>query len=68
VLPGAPAAAPARLLEAMDRMADEAVQLAAGRLDASRCDVDDALRTALAVEAITLSARSEGQWMAVDAA
>lgn len=66
VVPGTPQAEPARLLEAMDRMVDEAVQLASGRLGGSRCDVNDALRTALAVEAINISAQADGQWIAID--
>lgn len=66
VVPAPPQAETARLLEAMDRMADEAVQLAAGQLAASRCDVGAALRTALAVEAINLSAQAGGQWIAID--
>lgn len=66
VVPGAAQAEPARLLEAMDRMVDEAVQLASGALQTSRCDVDDALRTALAVEAINISAQADGQWIAID--
>jgi predicted dehydrogenase len=67
VVPGTPQPEPAGLLEAMDRMADEAVRLAGGSLARSRCDVEDALRTALAVEAIVISAQADGQWVAIDA-
>jgi predicted dehydrogenase len=63
VVPGEPQPLEARLLEAMDRMADEAVQLAQGALSASSCDVLTALRTALTVEAINISAREQERWV-----
>ncbi|WP_333874410.1 Gfo/Idh/MocA family protein [Methylobacter sp.] len=58
-IPGEPEAQSARGMEAMDRMADEALQLALGRIGESSCDVHTALLTALTVEAVNLS-ESEG--------
>lgn len=66
-VPGDAQALPARLLESMDRMADEAVQLAQGMLQQSSCDVHTALRTALTVEAINLSAREQERWVDIAA-
>lgn len=63
IVPGEPQPLPARLLESMERMADEAVQLAAGTLAQSSCDVHAALRTALTVEAIKLSAQEGERWV-----
>jgi len=63
VVPGEPQPLQAGLLEAMDRMADEAVRLAQGALAESSCDVHSALRTALAVEAINISALEQERWV-----
>jgi predicted dehydrogenase len=64
-IPGIPAALPARYLEAMDRMADDAVGVATGRVVQARCDVAQALRTATTVAAIQRSAREQGRWIAL---
>jgi predicted dehydrogenase len=64
-IPGVPAALPARYLEAMDRMADEAVGVARGCVARARCDVAQALRTATTVAAIQRSAREHGRWVEV---
>lgn len=63
IIPGEPAGLAAKAMEAMDRMADEAVRLALGSISASSCDVHVALRTALAVEAVTRSALADGRWI-----
>lgn len=55
-----------RYLEAMQRMADEAVRLATGDINTASCDAQAALRTALAVEAIQLSAKGDGRWVTLD--
>jgi predicted dehydrogenase len=65
-IPGVPAILPARYLEAMDRMADEAVAVVQGRVAQARCDVAQALRTAATVAAIQRSAREQGRWVEVD--
>ncbi len=64
-IPGHATAQPARALEAMDLMADEALRLAAGEIDASSCDARNALSTALAVDAINRSAHSDGLWQEI---
>jgi hypothetical protein len=46
----------------MDLMVDEVLRLAAGEIQASSCDADNALLTALTVEAINRSAQGEGRW------
>lgn len=66
-IPGTPQALPARALESLDRMADEALRLARGEIDAPSCDAATALRTAQTVEAINLSAREGGRWVALSA-
>ena len=66
VVPGPAVALKPRYLEAMQKMADEVVQLAAGDLATVSCDAHMALHTALAVEAIRRSAQSEGQWIDLD--
>lgn len=63
VIPGDPVGMPARALEAMDTMADEALQLALGRIDVSSCDVHAALLTALTVEAVKQSESQDGRWI-----
>jgi predicted dehydrogenase len=67
VVPGEPQPLEARLLESMDRMAAEAVQLAQGTLARSSCDVHSALRTALTVEAINISAQEQERWVDIAA-
>lgn len=67
VVPGEPQPLEARLLESMERMADEAVQLAQGALERSSCDVHTALRTALTVEAINISALEQERWVDIAA-
>ena len=66
VVPAPAVALKPRYLEAMQKMADEVVQLAAGDLATVSCDANMALHTALAVEAIKRSAQSEGQWIDLD--
>jgi predicted dehydrogenase len=63
---GEAASLPARALEAMERMADEALQLAQGRIAGASCDAHTALRTALAVAAVGRSAEQDGRWVALD--
>jgi predicted dehydrogenase len=65
-VPGESQDLPARALEAMDLMADEALRLATGDAISSSCNVHSALRTALTVEAVNRSARSDGQWIDLD--
>jgi predicted dehydrogenase len=55
-----------RYLESMQEMADEVVRLALGEITTVGCDAHDALRTALAVEAIQRSAYGDGQWIPLD--
>ncbi len=62
-IPGTPRALPAYGLEAMDRMADEAVRLALGTLPQASCDARSALQTALTVDAIKRSAGADGSWI-----
>ncbi|MGZ5006584.1 MAG: Gfo/Idh/MocA family protein [Methylobacter sp.] len=64
-IPGDPVNMPARALEAMDTMVDEALQLVLGRIDASSCDVHAALLTALTVEAVNLSELESGRWIEI---
>lgn len=64
-IPGQPQTQPARALEAMDQMVDEALRLAAGEIDASSCDARNALSTALAVDAINRSAQGDGHWQEI---
>lgn len=63
IIPGEPVSLTARAMEAMDMMADEALQLALGQIDESSCDVNTALLTALAVEAVILSEKEGGRWV-----
>jgi len=62
-IPGEPVNLPARGMEAMDLMADEALQLALGLISESSCDVHAALLTALTVEAVTVSESEGGRWI-----
>ena len=62
-IPGEPVSLPARAMEAMDLMADEALQLALGWISKSSCDVHTALFTALTVEAITRSELEARRWI-----
>lgn len=55
-----------RYLESMTRMADEAISLARGYKCRISCDANRALRTAMAVVNIQLSAASNGQWISLD--
>lgn len=57
---------PARALEAMDWMVDEALRLAAGEIQASSCGAHHALLTALTVDAINRSAQCDGHWQEID--
>lgn len=65
-IPGTARSLPARGLEAMDRMADEALQLAAGSLRQASCDARSALQTALTVDAVMRSSRANGAWMDIE--
>jgi hypothetical protein len=47
----------------MDRMADEALQLAAGALARASCDARCALKTAQTIEALQRSNRAQGVWI-----
>ena len=66
-IPGSRQALPAHALQAMDRMADEAVALAAGRLGQSSCDARNALTTAITVAAIRQSDIESGRWVDIEA-
>jgi hypothetical protein len=61
-IPGEAVSQPARALESMDWMVDEALRLAAGEIQASSCDAHNALLTALTVDAINRSAQGDGHW------
>jgi predicted dehydrogenase len=65
-IPGSARDLPARALHAMDRMADEALQLAMGSISHADCDARMALRTATAVEAVRRSGRANGAWIDLD--
>src|SRR5258708_22265535 len=62
-IPGVAQPMPARALEAMEHMAEDAVQLALGTLQQASCDARSALRTALTVDAVMRSARTDGTWV-----
>ncbi len=64
-IPGEAVPQPARALEAMDWMVDEVIRISAGEIQASSCDADNALLTALTVEAINRSAQGAGRWQEV---
>ena len=64
-IPGEAVTQPARALEAMDWMVDEALRLAAGEIQASRCDAHNALLTAMTVDAINRSAQGDGHWQEI---
>jgi predicted dehydrogenase len=66
VVPAPAVELPARYLEAMQKMVDEAVLLAVGNSTTVSCDAHMALSTALAVEAIQRSAQGGGQWVTLD--
>ena len=66
VVPAPAVALSSRYLESMQEMANEVVQLAAGDISTASCDAHSALRTALAVNAIQLSALGNGQWITLD--
>ena len=66
VVPAPPLALPSHYLEAMREMTDEVLQLASGDISSVSCSAHTALRTAMAVEAIQLSAKGDGQWVALD--
>ena len=61
-IPGEAETQPARALESMDWMVDEALRLAASEIQASSCDAHNALFIALTVDAINRSAQGEGRW------
>ncbi len=65
-IPGEAVSQPARGLEAMDCMVDEALRLAAGDIQSSSCDVHNALWTALTIDAIERSAQCDGQWQQIE--
>lgn len=56
---------PARALEAMDWMVDEAISLAAGEIESSSCNASNALLTALTIDVINRSAHGDGQWQKI---
>lgn len=64
-IPGKALPQPARLLEAMDLMVDEALRLAAGEIQSSSCDANKAFFSASAVDAINRSADGRGCWLDV---
>jgi predicted dehydrogenase len=64
-IPGEAITQPARALEAMDFMVDEALRLAAGEIQASSCDANNALLTAFTVDAISRSELGEGSWQEI---
>jgi predicted dehydrogenase len=64
-IPGEAAPQPARALEAMDWMVDEAMRLAAGEIQTSSCDAHHALLTALTVDTINRSAQGDGHWQEI---
>jgi predicted dehydrogenase len=64
-IPGPRQSLPARALESMDRMADEAIALARGDVAHARCDARNALLTALTVDAIRRSAAGGG-WVEIE--
>ena len=66
-VPGGPISVPTHSLEAMDKMADEAVLLALGMLQRARCDAASALGTAITVDAIRHSERMGGTWIDIAA-
>lgn len=65
-IPGEAVLQPARALEAMDWMVDEALRLAAGEIQASSCCARHALLIALTVDAINRSAQCDGRWQEID--
>ena len=62
-IPGEPVGVPTRSLEAMDKMADEALLLTLGMLQQARCDAASALHTAITVDSIQRSQRAGGIWI-----
>ena len=66
IVPGAAVSLSPRYLEAMQKMVDEAVQLAAGDISNVSCDAHTALLTASVVEAIHLSSQTDGRWISID--
>jgi predicted dehydrogenase len=66
VIPAPAVALPSHYLEAMQEMANEVIQLAAGDIASVSCNAHTALRTAMAVEAIQLSAQGDGEWIGLD--
>ena len=64
-IPGAPSILPSGYLQTMDEMVAEAIKIAAGQLDKSRCDAKTALTTALTVEAIKRSLAEQESWQDV---
>ena len=62
MVPAPPIVLESHYLESMQELANEAVRLAAAEITRASCDVNTALRTALAVEAIKCSAKRGGEW------
>lgn len=66
-IPGPREILPARNLETLDRMADEALALARGQIDHASCDAANALDTAATVAAIRRAAACPSpQWLAIE--
>lgn len=65
-IPAEPVAIEPHSMESMDLMADEAIQLALGKMSKPSCDVHAALRTAMTVDAVKMSAQENGRWIEID--
>lgn len=65
-VPALATALTSRYLEAMQEMVKEVIQIAAGEITKVGCDALVALRTAITVEAIQLSAKEDGKWINLD--
>ena len=65
-VPAPATAITSRYLEAMQEMVKEVIQIATGENTKVSCDAIAALRTAIAVEAIQLSAKEDGRWITLD--
>jgi hypothetical protein len=67
-IPGPRQALPAQALQAMDRMAAEALGLARGQIRRSSCDARHALSTVMTVAAVQQSAAEGGRWVDIEVA
>jgi predicted dehydrogenase len=67
-IPGPRQEQPAQALQAMDRMAAEALALARGQILKASCDAQHALGTAVTVAGIQQSAAESGRWVDIEAA